>query len=58
MKQGNKHAQKGTTPASEKIALRVTPEKKELYKSIAAKNNLSLSEWIQTALDAAAAEDK
>lgn len=57
MKKGNKNAQKGAAPASMIVNLRVTPEKKQLYKSMAAKNNQPLSVWVQATLDAAATKD-
>lgn len=53
MKPGNKHAMKGNAPASAKVIMRVTDEKKEVYKRMAALNNLTLTEWIQSVLDTA-----
>lgn len=57
MNKGNKNAQKGAAAASAVVNMRVTPEKKKLYKSLAAKNNQPLSVWMQATLDAAVAKD-
>lgn len=52
------NAQKDDVPATSRIVMRVTEQRKERYRAVAEKQGMSMSEWIQTVLDEATEEDK